>query len=216
MSIQKLISGPRTLVRKINELIEAANSFKRMSGDSFIKVNHTQGGAGVRIDVDAVAGRLARQTNAGLGTKIFEVQSNSTGNGVYNCFEQLIDATDWDVANKHDYLDDKDTVSVKVWNVDENKKVSTWALASYYYKGAIVTNDGTDYRSTAVHVSEAATEPGVGGSWTVTINNHELSAGDLIIAWQIRDDSGVGRWVGTRILTIAHIIDIMKNIFEAC
>ena len=218
--IQKLISGPRSLVLKINQIIEAVNAFKGMSGDGIVKVNHTPGGAMVRLDVDALAGRIAKQTNAGLVTKIFEVQSNSTVNGVYNCFEQLIDSTKWDTSNNTDYLDDRDDISIQVWNVDENKNVFAWVIATYYYKGAIVSNGGTEYRSKVVHVSEASNEPGVGGSWTdfwtVNINNHELSSGDLIIAWQVKDDSGVGRWVGTRILSIAHIIDMLKNIFEAC
>jgi len=152
--------------------------------------------------------------------KIFTVNSNATGNGVYNCYEQDIDADKWNTSNNTDYLDNKNTDAIEVWNIDENKTVYAWGLATYYYKGAITSNGGSEYRSLQVHTSEASNEPGVGGSWasfwTLNLNSHELSSGDLLLAWQIVDDSGTKRWVGTRILSIAHIIDIMKNIFEAC
>ena len=52
--------------------------------------------------------------------KIFEVQSAATGDGVYNCYEQKLDATEWDDTTGDPKFDDKNTTSVEVLNLAEN------------------------------------------------------------------------------------------------
>lgn len=51
--------------------------------------------------------------------KIFEVQSEATGDGVYNCYEQTLDATEWDDTAGDPKFDDKNTTSVEVLNLAE-------------------------------------------------------------------------------------------------
>ena len=55
----------------------------------------------------------------GLVIKIFEVQSEATGDGVYNCYEQTLDATEWDDTAGDPKFDDKNTTSVEVLNLAE-------------------------------------------------------------------------------------------------
>lgn len=59
--------------------------------------------------------------------KIFEVQSAATGDGIYNCYEQKLDATDWDDTSGADKFYDKDAVSVEVFNLLENNPIATYA-----------------------------------------------------------------------------------------
>jgi len=63
--------------------------------------------------------RRSRGAN-GISSKIFEVQSAAAGDGVYNCYEQSLDATDWTDTGGADKLDNKDAVSVEVLNLLEN------------------------------------------------------------------------------------------------
>lgn len=61
-----------------------------------------------------------------LEIKIFEVQSVATGDGVYNCYEQTLDATDWDDYDGDDKFDDKDTTSVEVLNLFESDPAANY------------------------------------------------------------------------------------------
>ena len=76
-------------------------------------------------------------------SKIFEVQSAATGDGVYNCYEQRLDATEWADTAGDDKLDDKDAVSVEVLNLLENDPVSSYtpALGKYDRIRAWLIND---------------------------------------------------------------------------
>lgn len=97
--------------------------------------------------------RTPRSSQALLSTlKLFVVQSEATGDGIYNCYEQLLDATDW--------LDE--TGNPKVDNLNEDA-IEVLNLAEY------------DPESTYIA---------------------QLTVGDLIIAWQKRDDENTLRWIG--------------------
>ncbi len=85
--------------------------------------------------------------------RIFAVQSEATGDGVYTCYEQTLDATEWDDTAGDAKFDDLDAEDVEVLNLDEAYPEST------YYAS--------------------------------------LSAGDLLSAWQMMDDEGTLRWIGT-------------------
>lgn len=84
--------------------------------------------------------------------KVFAVQSAATGDGVYNCYEQTLDATDWDDTAGNDKFDDKNSDSVEVFNLLENDPIATYSPA--------------------------------------------LTVGDRIKAWQWIDDEGNKRWAG--------------------
>jgi len=58
--------------------------------------------------------------------KIFEVQSEATGDGVYNCYEQILDATEWDDTAGDSKVDDLNTTSVEVLNLAEFDPESTY------------------------------------------------------------------------------------------
>jgi len=64
----------------------------------------------------------------GLGSqvKIFEVQSEATGDGVYNCYEQTLDATEWDDTAGDPKFDNANTTSVEVLNLAEYNPESTY------------------------------------------------------------------------------------------
>ena len=66
--------------------------------------------------------------------RIFEVQSAGTGDGIYNCYRQSIDATEWADTAGDDKFDDLDTTSVEVFNAFENDPEAT-------YTDALATKD---------------------------------------------------------------------------
>jgi len=70
---------------------------------------------------------------AATDIKIFEVQSAATGDGVYNCYEQTIDKTEWDDTSGDDKFDDKNTTEVEILNLYENDPESSYkeGLAKY-------------------------------------------------------------------------------------
>ena len=45
--------------------------------------------------------------------KIFEVQSAAAGDGVYNCYQQKLDATDWTDTAGADKFDDKSNLLIR-------------------------------------------------------------------------------------------------------
>lgn len=91
-----------------------------------------------------------------LNIKIFAVQDEATGDSVYNCFEQTLDATEWEDTDGDAKFDDLDAEEVEVLNLDEAYPEDTYYAA--------------------------------------------LSAGDLLSSWQMMDDEGTLRWVGTPII----------------
>lgn len=59
--------------------------------------------------------------------RIVEVQNvTDLGDGVYNCYRQTLDATDWTDTAGADRFDDKDSTSVEVFNLLENHVESTY------------------------------------------------------------------------------------------
>lgn len=64
----------------------------------------------------------------GLGSqvKIFKVQSEATGDGIYNCYEQTLDATEWDDTAGDPKFDNANTTSIEVLNLAENNPRSTY------------------------------------------------------------------------------------------
>lgn len=73
--------------------------------------------------------RRPSQQTGGVDIRIFEVQSSATGDGVYNCYEETFDATDWTDTAGADRFDDKDATSVEVLNLLEHHTHATYARA---------------------------------------------------------------------------------------
>ena len=58
--------------------------------------------------------------------RIFEVQSAATGDGLYICYRQKLDATNWANEAGADKLDDYDNTEVIVLNLPENNPEATY------------------------------------------------------------------------------------------
>ena len=71
--------------------------------------------------------------SGGVQIRIFEVQSAATGDGVYNCYQQKLDNTEWNDTAGDDKFDDLNTTSVEVLNLMENDPVASYtpALGKY-------------------------------------------------------------------------------------
>lgn len=91
-------------------------------------------------------------SKGGTDITIFEVQSAGSGDGLYNCYEQTLDATEWSDTAGDPKFDDKDTTSVEVLNLAEFDPEATYVA--------------------------------------------QLTANDLIAAWEMTDDEGTSRYIG--------------------
>jgi hypothetical protein len=79
------------------------------------------------VDLYHTTNRHVIHANEVLGAaRIFEVQSEATGDGVYNCHEQTLDATEWDDTAGDSKVDDWDTTSVEVLNLAEFDPEATY------------------------------------------------------------------------------------------
>lgn len=100
----------------LNALIDRVNVLSKITGSGGTVI--TTGPTGINIK----AGSTGLLTSG----KIYEIQSTGTGDGIYNCYEQVIDKSDWDETGGTDKLDDKNTTSIEVWNMLENIPESTY------------------------------------------------------------------------------------------
>jgi hypothetical protein len=75
------------------------------------------------VDLYHTTNKYVIHANEVLGAaRIFEVQSEDTGDGIYNCYEQTLDATEWDDTTGGDSnkkVDDYDSTTVEVLNLAE-------------------------------------------------------------------------------------------------
>ncbi len=73
-------------------------------------------------------GFLGRTPAAGKGIniKLFAVQSAATGDGVYDCYEQSLDATEWDDTAGDSKVDDLNSTSIEVLNLAEFDPEATY------------------------------------------------------------------------------------------
>lgn len=110
--------------KTIDDLIKRVNVLSKISGRNGIKV--VEGSSGIQLLGGGVGG--------GVNIKIFRVVSADTGDGIYNCFEQVLDATDWDDTDGANKFVDKDTVNVEVLNLAEFNPEPT-------YVAHLVAND---------------------------------------------------------------------------
>lgn len=72
-------------------------------------------------------GRRRRGVSERGKIRIFEVQSNATGDGVYNCYEQTFDEDRWTDTTGADAFADKDSTAVEVLNLLEHHVHATYA-----------------------------------------------------------------------------------------
>jgi len=70
---------------------------------------------------------------SGVDIRIFEVQSAGWGDGLYNCYEQSLDATYWGSTSGVDLFGNKNTTVVKVLNLQESFVSSSYVPALVKY-----------------------------------------------------------------------------------
>ncbi|KKN71365.1 hypothetical protein LCGC14_0420870, partial [marine sediment metagenome] len=100
----------------INVVIDRVNSLSKVNSHSGI--NSSVSPLGVNI--------LQSQEGKGVTIRIFEVQSAATGDGLYNCYRQKLDATNWADEGGLDKFLDYDTTTIVVLNLLENNPEATY------------------------------------------------------------------------------------------
>ena len=96
-------------------------------GDLLSKLARSLAANGVVDSTGILTRPIRRPPSAGtISIKIFEVQSEATGDGVYNCYEQTLDATEWDDEAGDNKFDDKNETSVEVFNLAEFDPEATY------------------------------------------------------------------------------------------
>lgn len=78
--------------------------------------------------VDSTGFHTRRMPGTSLQIKIFEVQGplDTPADGIYKCYEQTLDATEWEDTAGDDKFDDKDSVEVEVLNLLENNPAADY------------------------------------------------------------------------------------------
>lgn len=134
--------------------------------------------------------KAVRFPQSSAGT-IFEVQSAATGNGVYNCYEQTLDSTDWIDIEGADKFDDKNTTTVEVFNLLENDPVSDYTPALGLYDRIMAwkkTDDEGNSRWVGIPLTNSdrrvRAKEAAGSSNHITCNlmlnnNNEATSGQL-------------------------------------
>ena len=141
---------------KLNQVIEAINQLTKLTGGPGINVNKSMAGYSLYLDFPTLIRRIRFNRPAtGTALKIFEVQSDRTdlGDGIYNCYKQKLDTTEWTGTGGGDkFVNAEETPEeVEVFNFEESDVVTadpdyTPALALYDLVEAyqITDEEGTE------------------------------------------------------------------------
>ncbi len=78
------------------------------------------------VDSTGILTRSRGKPSIAISIKLFAVQSEATGDGVYNCYEQTLDATEWDDTSGDSKVDDKNADSIEVLNLAEFDPEATY------------------------------------------------------------------------------------------
>lgn len=172
------------LLRKVEEMIE--NRLGDLQGDVYEIINEYNSNPN-NINQTFYNTIIQR----GFRVKVFEVQSAATGDGVYNCYEQKLDATEWDDTAGDDKFDDKNSTSVEVLNLLENDPVEGTYVAALAAKDRMACWQWPDDEGTkrwvgrpltpsvrTVRAKEAAPESSM-DSTTITCNLVDNEGGEI-------------------------------------
>jgi len=142
---------------------------------------------------DSTGFHTRRQINASpFEMSIFEVQSAATGDGVYNCYEQTLDATEWADTAGDAKFDDKNETSIEVLNLREHDPAASYAAALALYDKIsawqMADDEGNnrwvgipcEYGPRRVRATEAATGAAANITCNIMLNNGvEAGAAEL-------------------------------------
>ncbi len=111
--------------RTLNELVDRVNALSNITATGSVRV--IVGSAGVQLIGEKAKAVSTASTSTVI--RIFEVQSalDTPSDGIYKCFEQTLDATEWADTAGDDKFDDKDAVEVEVLNLLESNPAATYA-----------------------------------------------------------------------------------------
>lgn len=76
--------------------------------------------------VDSTGLHTRRTPTPFIAHKLFKVHSEATGDGVYNCYEQTLDATEWVDTSGTSKVDNKNTDEIEVLNLAEFDPEATY------------------------------------------------------------------------------------------
>ena len=129
-----------------------------------------------------------------LNSGVFEVQSTGTGDGIYNCYEQSLDATEWADTAGDDKFADINTGEVEVFNLFENDSVADYKEALVAGDRLIVfrwEDDEGNKRLCGIPIGGGG---GGGGSYVRRAKTQEAAPADTAISVKIvnADDTEVG------------------------
>ncbi len=180
--LKKLESWQKPSFKDYNLLVDRLNSLSKIT---------TNAGGSVTT---SLAGVHLRMPNPTTILTIFEVQAVASplGDGIYNCYRQKLDATEWKDTDGDDRFDDYDTTAVEVFNLLQNNAKSIFenGLALYDRIAAWQwTDDEGNTRWVGI--------PIVGGMGRMARTTEAATANDHITCNLIRNDdteqtSGLG------------------------
>ncbi len=178
-----IFSKPTT--RDFNKVVERLNLLSNIHGG---------GGIGVRTNPAGINIFNTSALTQALSLGIYEVGTSATGNGIYNCFPVLIDATNWALVTK----------------VDKFSSLPAWNNATAYETGDTIIEANVSYICILAHTNQ---QPPNATYWKVAdveiLNTDEsypvadadfteaLALFDLIQAFKVSDDEGTTRFIGT-------------------
>lgn len=125
---------------------------------------------------------IAAIDSGGATLTIFEVQSAATGDGLYTCYKQTLDATEWSDETGNDKVDDLNATGITVMNLLENNCEATYSPALAV--GDLIqawewTDDGDTDRWVGIPLVSgsriAITTAAAGASSTITANLYDRS-----------------------------------------
>ena len=129
------ISNPE-LARKLNAALDLIEQFGHQLGGPQMNRSSALVGNTINVSEPLLTPHIPRPpSGSGTAAKIYEVQSVATGDGLYNCYLQNIDATDWtDTAGTTRFIEAEESPEgVVILNLLEAQVHSTYqrGLARY-------------------------------------------------------------------------------------
>lgn len=117
--IQHFTQGPTGVVDKLNQLVDEVNKVSQIVGDDIIQVQRSPAGMTIGINKNRLAAFIPKIGLVSDALRIFEVQSEATGDSIYNCRKERINSTAWGNTKGAKKTDEASTDSYEVLNLAE-------------------------------------------------------------------------------------------------
>ena len=209
--LEQFSGGNRSARDKLNAMAGEVNKFKAITGDGLIQVQKTTSGITLKLNMEQLLPRLPKLGAGGVDIKIFEVQSAGTGDGIYNCYEQTLDATEWADTAGDPKFDDKDAVSVEVLNLEEYDPPSDYVakLSAGDMLAAWQMADDEGNKKWVGIPLEAA-----GGETRQAYCKTNASTGDTIVCYLDTDGTGEEKTVYFNMIGTSNINECWPHLLD--